>query len=217
MSVVRTLRGLLMATRAMTRDLPATAPTADPLELFRDWYRTAVQAGIYLPEAMALSTATPDGQPSGRFVLFKDLSPDGFSFYTNTESRKARELRDNPRVALTFHWSLFQRQVRVEGRATPLPTAEVERYFTTRMRGSRIGAWASAQSQPIASREALMAKVKEMERRFSRGDIPLPPYWGGYRVWPERIEFWQGRIDRLHDRFLYTRADGGWQIERLQP
>jgi pyridoxamine 5'-phosphate oxidase len=201
----------------MARDLPVFEPTTDPMALFRDWYQEAVRAGIFLPEAMALSAATPDGCPSVRFVLFKDLSPEGFSFYTNTESRKARELAENPRVALAFHWSLFQRQVRVEGVAAPLPAGEVDAYFRTRRRGSRIGAWASHQSEPIASRAALMAAVREVDRRFPGDGIPVPPHWGGYRVWPERIEFWQGRLDRLHDRFLYSRAGSGWQVERLQP
>lgn len=217
MSILQTIRGLVLATRAMTRDIPAAKPAADPLAQFRDWYGEAVRIGIFLPEAMALATATPDGFPSVRFVLFKDLSAEGFSFYTNTESRKARELAQNSRVALAFHWSLFQRQVRVEGAVTPLPAGEVEAYFRTRRRGSRVGAWASRQSEPIGSREALMAAVREMDRRFPGDDIPVPPHWGGYRVRPERIEFWQGRLDRLHDRFRYTRAGNEWQVERLQP
>lgn len=213
----RTLKGLWLATRGMTRDLPGFEAGSDPLAQFRVWYDEAVRTGLWLPESMALATATPDGIPSVRFVLFKDLTPAGFSFYTNTESRKALELAANPRVALVFHWSLFQRQVRVEGTATPLPRDEVQAYFDSRMRGSRIGAWASHQSRPIESRDQLMAAVQKADRQFPGNQIPAPPHWGGYRVRPDQIEFWQGRLNRLHDRFLYTRRGESWEITRLQP
>lgn len=195
----------------------------DPLAQFGHWF-TEVQRAMpedALPweaNAMTLATATPDGVPSARIVLLKGLDPRGFVFFTNRESRKGQELAENPRVALVFHWNLLDRQVRVTGIAAPLDEHEDAAYFATRPPGSKRGAWASAQSRTIADRAALEAAAAEIERRFPDDDaIPLPPFWGGYVVAPDAVEFWQGRRNRLHDRVLYRRAADGWVIERLQP
>ncbi len=217
MTLLRTVRSLLFAARGVTRGLPPPEPGSDPLVLFRAWFREAERAGLYLPEAMTLATATPEGRPSARMVLLKDVSERGFSFYTNLGSRKARELTENPWATLVLHWAVLQRQVRIEGPVERLPIEEAEAYFRTRPRGSRIGAWASRQSEPLDSREALEARVEELRREFEGGEVPLPSFWGGFRVVPERIEFWQGRLDRLHDRVLHTRTAQGWAAVRLQP
>lgn len=193
-------------------------PSDDPFALFARWFREAEEAAIPLPEAMALSTATPDGRPSSRMVLLKGFDTDGFRFFTNHGSRKATELAANAHCALLFHWATQERQVRIEGRVERIGDDDSFAYFRTRPRGSRIGAWASRQSHPLAEREELEARVAEMERRFADAEVPLPPHWGGYRVVPERIEFWQGRPSRLHDRLVWTRDNGGeWRVERLYP
>jgi pyridoxamine 5'-phosphate oxidase len=190
----------------------------DPIRLFARWYEAARTTDTPLPDAMALATATPDGRPSSRMMLLKEFGEDGFVFYTNYESRKGEELDANPRAALTFHWPILERQVRVEGSVERTTREEAAEYFATRPRESRIGAWASPQSQVITCRETLDARAVERADEFSEGDIPLPPFWGGYRVIPERIEFWQGRAGRLHDRLLYERTgEGGWARKRLAP
>jgi pyridoxamine 5'-phosphate oxidase len=166
---------------------------------------------------MTLATVDGDGRPSTRTVLLKTVDARGFIFFTNYDSRKGRELAENPDAALTFFWPDLERQVCVAGTVTKLPAAESENYFKTRPRGSRIGAWASKQSEPVPNRAFLEAKWHELEKKFP-GEVPLPPNWGGYILKPERIEFWQGRPSRLHDRFSYSRqADGTWKIERLSP
>jgi pyridoxamine 5'-phosphate oxidase len=219
MSIIKTIRAFVLATRGVLGGygLPRPEAGGDPIELFRTWWREAEEAGLLLPEAVSLATATPDGRPSVRLVLLKGVSAEGFVFFSNYGSRKAEELEANPRAALAFHWAALQRSVRVEGQVEKVTPEESEAYFRTRARGSRLGAWASRQSQPIASRAALEAKVDEARKRFGDGEIPLPPFWGGYQVIPERIEFWQGRADRLHDRVLHTRTAEGWRAERLQP
>jgi pyridoxamine 5'-phosphate oxidase len=190
---------------------------ADPLRQFERWYEEAA-AAIEFPEAVALATATADGSPSVRMVLAKSFGDAGFKFHTGRGSRKARELAENPRGALLFHWQPLGRQVRVEGPVTSIGDAESEEYFRTRPRDGQIAAWASAQSEPIGSREQLEQRVAELEREFEGRDVPLPPHWGGYRLEPELWEFWQHRDSRLHDRFRYARQDGGeWTIERLGP
>jgi pyridoxamine 5'-phosphate oxidase len=190
----------------------------DPVEQFRRWFGDVLNADLHEPNAMILATANPDGRPSARVVLLKGFDGRGFVFYTNYEGRKARELEENPRAALLFYWGELERQVRVEGRASRVPGEESDAYFRGRPRGSRIGAWASEQSRPVEGREVLERRVRELEAEYEGREVPRPPFWGGYRVEPEAIEFWQGRENRLHDRLLYRRADdGGWKVERLQP
>jgi pyridoxamine 5'-phosphate oxidase len=190
---------------------------ADPVEQFRKWFEEALAADLHEPNAMTLATATIDGRPSARIVLLKGFDERGFVFYTNYEGRKARELEDNPDCALVFYWGELERQVRIEGCSSRVPEEESDAYFASRPRGSRLGAWASEQSRTIESREALEDRLRELEERYGDAEIPRPPFWGGYRVEPDSVEFWQGREDRLHDRLIYRRSERGWKIERLQP
>ncbi len=217
MSLKSNLRLVFSLGRGLTRGLPDADPGLDPIELFGQWSDAARKAGILLPEAMTLATASADGAPSARMVLLKGFGEDGFEFYTNLGSRKADELTANPRAALCFHWGVLQRQVRVEGGVTPLSREASAAYFHTRPRGSRIGAWASRQSQPLEEREMLERRVREIEKRFEGGEVPLPDFWGGFRLHAQRIEFWQGRADRLHDRLVFQREEDGWSIRRLHP
>jgi pyridoxamine 5'-phosphate oxidase len=191
---------------------------ADPLRQFEKWYGQALAANLPEPNAMTLATATPDGQPSARMVLLKTFDAAGFTFFTNYDSRKGRELAANPRAALLLFWAELQRQVRVEGTVERVSEAESDAYFRSRPLGSRLGAWASAQSVVVASRAVLEERVRALAQRFPDGDVPCPPHWGGYRVRPLTIEFWQGRPDRLHDRLRYQRVQpDGWRLERLSP
>jgi pyridoxamine 5'-phosphate oxidase len=189
----------------------------DPFGQFARWYTDAQEADLHAPEAAVVATATRDGAPSARMVLVKEHGPNGFVFYTNFGSRKAAELGTNPRAALLFHWDGLGRQVRIEGAVTRLSAEESAPYIRSRPRASQISALASPQSQVIASREQLEERVAELGARFAQGDPPLPESWGGFRLRPERFEFWQHREDRLHDRLLYTGAGEGWQLERLAP
>ncbi|MBA2474637.1 MAG: pyridoxamine 5'-phosphate oxidase [Actinobacteria bacterium] len=200
-----------------SRPLRRSELAAKPLEQFRRWFDEARAAGIRQPEAAALATASAAGAPSVRMVLLKGFDAAGFAFYTSYDGRKARELAANPLAALLVYWEPLGRQVRVEGGVARVSREESGRYFSTRPRGSRLGAWASRQSEPIASRRELEAAVGEAEHRLGGRDVPLPPGWGGFRLAPVAYEFWQHRDDRLHDRFLYTRAAEGWAIERLSP
>ncbi len=190
----------------------------DPFLLFEKWMQEAFRSEIEQANAMTLATVGTELQPSLRTVLLKFYDRRGFVFFTNYTSRKAREIEANPRVALLFSWIPLQRQVRIRGVAERTSTAESLKYFATRPRGSRIGAWVSPQSSVISSRSLLMSKFEEMKRKFAKGDIPLPDHWGGYRVKPHTIEFWQGRESRLHDRFEYRlQEDARWEIVRLAP
>jgi pyridoxamine 5'-phosphate oxidase len=189
----------------------------DPVRQFEHWYTQAIDSGIPEPNAMSLATVDTDGQPWVRTVLLKLYDTAGFVFFTNFESAKAQQIATNNRVSLLFPWVALGRQVRISGTAGKIPTAESVKYFASRPRGSQIGAWASSQSQVISSRSLLDAKVDEIKRKFAKGDIPLPAFWGGYRVTPFEIEFWQARESRLHDRFAYTKKDGGWALDRRAP
>ena len=203
--------------RAMAQGLDLPELNPDPIVQFERWYQQTIDAKLPEPNAMSLATVDSDGQPSLRTVLLKIYDAQGFVFFTNYHSRKARQMDANDRVALLFPWVALARQVKILGRAARIPTAESLKYFTTRPRGSQIGAWSSPQSQVITSRSLLEQKVEEIKRKFADGDVPLPDFWGGYRVVPDSIEFWQGRDSRLHDRFRYTRDNGSWRIERLAP
>lgn len=204
--------------RAMAQGLSSEDLDADPLRQFQTWFEAAIATGIPEPNGMSLATVDESGQPWLRTVLLKLYDQRGFVFFTNYESRKSRQIGGNPQVALLFPWVALARQVKINGRAERIPSRESLAYFMTRPRGSQIGAWASPQSQVIHSRSLLDEKVEQVKRKFARGDIPLPDFWGGYRVIPSRIEFWQGRDNRLHDRFAYSReADGHWSIARLAP
>ena len=189
----------------------------DPVEQFSLWFDQAKETDIPDPNAMILSTVSKEGQPSQRAVLLKYFDRDGFVFFTNKESRKAHEIEGNPKVNLHFVWLELERQISIAGIATPISVTESARYFMSRPRNSQIAAWVSNQSSAISSRNLLMQKFQEIKQKFSNGDVPLPSFWGGYRVTPSSIEFWQGRENRLHDRFLYTLVNSGWQVERLAP
>ncbi len=202
----------------MLAGLDENAAPADPIALFETWFEEARAAGLPEPNAMTLATASASGEPAARIVLLKGVSAEGFVFYSNYASQKGRELDGNPRASLVFYWAQLERQVRVTGAVSRVSRKESEAYFHTRPEGHRLGAWASAQSEMIAGRAELEAALEEARARFAAGDIPLPPYWGGYRVQPEAIEFWQGRPNRLHDRIRYRASrEGAWVIERLSP
>jgi len=191
---------------------------SDPLRQFGAWFAAALAADIRDVNAMSLATAAPDGKPSVRIVLLKGFDERGFAFFTNYESEKAREIEANPFAALAFYWVQLERQVRISGTVERTSREDSAAYFHSRPIGSQLGAWASKQSEVIDARRILDSRMMEMTERFENSDIPLPPHWGGYRVKPDKIEFWQGRPNRLHDRFRYSRrADGTWLIDRLAP
>lgn len=217
MSFLSKIRTILTLGRGVVRGIDELSVTDDPIALFREWYDDAEQSGLFLPEAVAVATATPDGAPSVRMMLLKGVEARGFVLYTNYGSRKGRELAANPRASLCFYWGILERQVRVEGTARRISREESEAYFRTRPRGSQIGAWASEQSRPIVNREELERRFREHAERFRGEEVPLRPDWGGYCVEPHRLEFWQGRLNRLHDRLRYERAGEGWEVVRLQP
>lgn len=192
---------------------------ANPFLQFETWFKQANEAKLAEVNAMQLATASPQGKPTLRTVLLKAFDEQGFVFYTNYHSQKAQQIAENPQVAALFFWKELERQVEITGRIEKVSTLESLKYFTSRPRGSQLGAWVSAQSSIISSRSLLEAKLEEVKRKFNKGEIPLPDFWGGFRIIPDTVEFWQGRPNRLHDRFEYRRQSGqaSWQIERLAP
>lgn len=189
----------------------------DPIRQFEAWFKQATQLGLHEPNAMSLGTADLSGRSLLRTVLLKEVDARGFTFFTNYQSRKAAHMAENPQVSLLFPWVVLERQVIVQGRVEKTTAGETAQYFHSRPRESQLGAWVSHQSSVIGSRQVLMDKLAELAARFEGGEVPVPDFWGGYRVVPETIEFWQGGPARLHDRFLYTRLEAGWRIERLSP
>lgn len=189
----------------------------DPIGQFRMWFEAALGAGVPEPNAMHVSTVTADGRPDGRIVLIKDVSDAGFVFYSNYESRKGRQLTERPFAALTFFYPELERQIRIEGRVEKVSADESDAYFNSRPRGSQIGAWVSEQSSVIESRDVLGNRQRELEAQFDGQPVPRPPHWGGFRVVPDAVEFWQGRPSRLHDRIRYRKEGDNWIIERLSP
>jgi pyridoxamine 5'-phosphate oxidase len=217
MTLWSTFRAFFTAGKGVFGGLSEATAGENPLALFHTWFQEATKAGLYLPESVALGTATPDGKPSVRLVLLKGYDERGFVFFTNYGSRKAVELDANPEATLVFHWAFLQRQIRLEGPAKRIPPEESAAYFRTRPRESQIGAWASAQSDPLSTRAILEDRFQEHEEEFKGKDVPLPPFWGGYRLEPRSMEFWQGRASRLHDRIKFSRGDTGWDRMRLYP
>ena len=212
------LRARIFSLKGLLLGLHESAVDPDPLAQFKRWYRHARWTGLSMPNSFSLATVTPDGKPDARMLLLKGMDEKGFVFYTNYESRKADEIAKNPNATMVFHWNELFRQVRIEGWLEKVSAAESDAYFQSRVRGSRIGAWASKQSSVISDREELEAKVREVELQYGgQPRILCPPFWGGYRLTPERIEFWQGRPSRLHDRLCFVRENLGWRMFRLSP
>ncbi|QJE94457.1 pyridoxamine 5'-phosphate oxidase [Luteolibacter luteus] len=189
----------------------------DPIQQFELWFKQAIELQLHEPNAMSLATVDPKGRPLLRTVLLKYFDASGFVFFTNYESRKAQHIAENPQVSLLFPWIILERQVIVQGRAEKISAAESLKYFVSRPRESQLGAWVSNQSSVVSSRKLLMQKLAEVTEKFGKGEVPLPSFWGGYRVVPETVEFWQGGPARLHDRFFYERKDKAWELSRLSP
>jgi pyridoxamine 5'-phosphate oxidase len=202
----------------MREGLHETEIERDPIRQFQLWFDEAIAAKLPMPDAMSLATVTPDGRPTARMVLLKQVDADGFVFFTNYNSNKAKQLEINPYAALVFYWSQFERQVRIEGKVSKTAAEESAAYFATRPRESQIGAWASPQSEVISAREVLEQRAHELAEQYCDRDIDCPAHWGGFRLVPDRIEFWKGRAGRLHDRILYElQPDESWTIKRLAP
>ena len=189
----------------------------DPIQQFRNWFEEALKAEIPEPSAMIVSTSTPDGRPSARVLLLKDITANGFVFFTNYNSRKGQEIEKNPFASFTFFWSELERQVRIEGKLEKTDAQRSDEYFQSRPRGSQLGAWASPQSEEIPDRGVLETKEKELQEKFQGKEVPRPEHWGGYELKPNRLEFWQGRQSRLHDRIVYERTNQQWSRKRLAP
>ena len=217
MSIKSTIKSVVTLGQGVAQGLPAASIDRDPIELFGEWFEQAKESGILLPESASLATASRNGIPSSRMVLLKSFAADGFVFYTNYGSRKAEEMDENPNASLLLHWVVLERQLRVEGSVERIGAEASAAYFRTRDRGSQIGAWASRQSEELQDRSVLKEQAKEIEQRFKGQDVPVPPFWGGYRLIPKRIEFWQGRLNRLHDRLSFTRVGEDWTARRLYP
>jgi pyridoxamine 5'-phosphate oxidase len=217
MTLFEKLRCLFTFGQGVALPLPAIEQNAAPLSLFKLWFDEAKKSGILLPEAMSVSSVSQDGQPSCRMVLLKEFNQDGFVFYTNYASRKSQELNDNDKVALLFHWNVLQRQIRIEGCVERVSSEQSAKYFHSRDRGSQIGAWASRQSHKIQNDNELADNVAYYTKKFAKKDVPLPEFWGGWRIKPNYMEFWQGRASRLHDRVCFEKSASGWNNFKLQP
>ena len=218
MRLAERVQSILGASRGMMSKMPAARLTDNPIELFASWFNDASKARVCLPESMTLATCDSEGRPRARIVLLKRFDERGFVFFTNYTSPKANELEACPHAALVLHWNILQRQVRIEGSVDKLPRQTSADYFQTRPRGSRIGAWASKQSTVLESRDELLSRVQSRTKEFQNQEVPLPPFWGGYCLAPSRIEFWQGRKSRLHERVEFTRdQEGAWSARMLYP
>jgi len=217
MTLLEKLRCLFTFGQGVALPLPEISPDATPLPLFKQWFEDANNSGILLPEAMSVSSCSTDGQPSSRMVLLKDFDEQGFVFYTNYGSRKSQELTENSKVALLFHWNVLQRQIRIEGTVEKVSAQQSADYFHSRDRGSQIGAWASKQSQQLSHEQELQERMSHFSDKYAQGAVPHPEFWGGWRVKPTYIEFWQGRASRLHDRVCFEKQADEWQNFKLHP
>ncbi|HBY86280.1 MAG TPA: pyridoxamine 5'-phosphate oxidase [Colwellia sp.] len=217
MTLFEKLRCLFTFGQGVALPLPELSSNTTPDQLFEQWFADASKSGILLPEAMSVSSCNSDGQPSSRMVLLKDYDEEGFVFFTNYESRKSHELTENNKVALLFHWNVLQRQIRIEGTVEKVSTQESADYFHSRDRGSQVGAWASKQSQKLKYDDELKERMSHYQDKFSEGEVPHPEFWGGWRVKPHAIEFWQGRANRLHDRLCFEKEDDAWLNHKLNP
>jgi pyridoxamine 5'-phosphate oxidase len=217
MSILTKLRCLITAGQGVTGSNIDVDVLDNPIAMFTQWFDQAKDTGIVLPESLTLATATPDGKPSARVVLLKSFDDSGFTFFTNYNSRKGQELTQNPHAAMVFHWGVLQRQVRIEGSIERVSEEESLAYFHSRPRGSQVGAWASHQSQEIDCRESLAKQAKAIETQYAGQAIPLPPFWGGFKLTPHTIELWQGRADRMHDRYTFYKTDTSWTRKLLSP
>ena len=217
MTFLEKLRCLFTFGQGVALPLPAISDTTQPLELFEQWFNDANKSGILLPEAMSVSSCSKDGQPSSRMVLLKSFDLDGFVFYTNYGSRKSEELKQNAKVALLFHWGVLQRQVRIEGIVEKVSAEQSAQYFHSRDRGSQIGAWASKQSSKLSHDNEVSDRFERFKSKFSNEQVPYPEFWGGWRVKPHAIEFWQGRASRLHDRVCFSKENDRWQQFKRHP
>jgi pyridoxamine 5'-phosphate oxidase len=217
MTLFEKLRCLFTFGQGVALPLPEISSDTTPAELFEQWFSDANKSGILLPEAMSVSSCSSDGQPSSRMVLLKDYDEEGFVFFTNYGSRKSNELDDNSKVALLFHWNVLQRQIRIEGTVEKITAQESADYFHSRDRGSQVGAWASKQSQKLKHDDELKERMSHYQEKFAQGEVPHPEFWGGWRVKPHAIEFWQGRANRLHDRICFEMQDGDWVQHKLHP
>jgi len=218
MTLFEKIRCLLTFGQGIALPLSELSANAKPFPLFKQWFDDAKKSGILLPESMSVSSCTKDGQPSSRMVLLKEFNEDGFVFYTNYGSKKSHELEDNAKVALLFHWNVLQRQIRIEGTVSKVSSEQSANYFHSRDRGSQIGAWASKQSQKLTHDDELKERDTHFKNKFSNtNEIPLPNFWGGWKVKPHYIEFWQGRASRLHDRVCFEKENEKWQKFKLHP
>ena len=217
MTFLQKIRCLLTFGQGVALPLPTISENTDPLQLFSQWFEDAQKSGVVLPESMSVSSCDAQGQPSSRMVLLKDHDQQGFVFYTNYHSRKSQELEHNNKVALLFHWNVLQRQVRIEGEVEKVAADKSAAYFQSRDRGSQIGAWASRQSEKITKTDQLSQAFQQLNDKFADQQVPYPKFWGGWRVKPKHIEFWQGRASRLHDRICFEKHNQQWHQYKLQP